>query len=41
MCSNIDLTFFIDEEMKGGLIDQLLKDIMDRYAENPNFKHLV
>jgi intracellular multiplication protein IcmB len=34
-------TGFIDEEMKGGVIDQLLKDIMDRYAENPNFKHLV
>ncbi len=34
-------TGFIDEEIKVGVIDQLMKDIMDRYAENPEFKHLV
>jgi intracellular multiplication protein IcmB len=34
-------TGFIDEEMKIGVIDQLIKDIMDRYSENPDFKHLT
>jgi intracellular multiplication protein IcmB len=34
-------TGFIDEEMKIGVIDQLIKDIMDRYSENPDFKHLA
>lgn len=34
-------TGFIDEEMKSGVIDELIKDIMDRYSENPAFKHLL
>lgn len=33
-------TGFIDEEVKLGIITQLIKDIMDRYSQNPNFRHL-
>jgi len=31
---------FIDEGMKVGVIEQLIKDIMDRYSQNPYFKQL-
>lgn len=31
---------FIDEEMRSGVINKLIKNILDRYADNPNFKHL-
>jgi intracellular multiplication protein IcmB len=31
---------FVDEEVKVGVIEQLIKDIMTKYAENPYFKHL-
>ena len=34
-------TGFIDEDMRLSTIDQLLKDIMDRYTENPEFRHLA
>ncbi|MCK4608452.1 MAG: type IV secretion protein IcmB [Gammaproteobacteria bacterium] len=34
-------TGFIGEEVRHGVIDKLLKDIMDRYTENPKFKHLA
>lgn len=33
-------TGFIDEEVKLGAITQLIKDIVNRYAQDPNFKHL-
>jgi intracellular multiplication protein IcmB len=34
-------TGFIDEEARLGVINQLIKDIMDRYMADPNFKHLL
>ena len=32
---------FIDEEVKTGVLSQLIKEILDKYTENPDFKHLV
>jgi intracellular multiplication protein IcmB len=33
-------TGFIDEEARMSVINQLIKDIMDKYTSDPNFKHL-
>lgn len=30
----------IDEEVKGGVIDQLISDILEEYGKNPNFSHI-
>ena len=34
-------TGFIDEDMRVSVSNQLIKDIMDRYTENPKFRHLA
>ena len=33
-------TGFIGEEVKASILEQLVNDIMDRYSQNPYFKHL-
>lgn len=34
-------TGFIDEDTKFGALDQLIKDIMEKYSKNPNFRYLT
>jgi intracellular multiplication protein IcmB len=31
----------VDEEVKSGVIDQLISEILDAYSKNPNVQHFV